>query len=80
STSEIRGTGKIGAANITSGPSPVDPEVLQGAFGPYGISLGATLSADGKTYTPSSPLPAGCNYVDKDGNALTGSPTRTSGN
>ncbi|MGV8371046.1 flagellar hook-associated protein FlgK, partial [Pseudomonas aeruginosa] len=28
----------------------------------------------------SSPLPAGWSYVDKDGNALTGSPTLTSGN
>ncbi|MGK9021024.1 flagellar basal body rod C-terminal domain-containing protein, partial [Pseudomonas aeruginosa] len=80
STTENRGTGKIGAPTLTSGPSPVDPAVLQGAFGPNGISLGATLSADGKTYTLSSPLPAGWNYVDKDGNALTGSPTLTSGN
>ncbi|MBH9352848.1 flagellar hook-associated protein FlgK [Pseudomonas aeruginosa] len=80
STTENRGTGKIGAPTLTSGPSPVDPAVLQGAFGPNGISLGATLSADGKTYTLSSPLPAGWNYVDKDGNALSGSPTLTSGN
>ncbi|MEE3594282.1 flagellar hook-associated protein FlgK [Pseudomonas aeruginosa] len=80
STTENRGTGKIGAPTLTSGPSPVDPTVLQGAFGPNGISLGATLSADGKTYTLSSPLPAGWSYVDKDGNALTGSPTLTSGN
>lgn len=80
STTENRGTGKIGAPTLTSGPSPVDPAVLQGAFGPNGISLGATLSADGKTYTLSSPLPAGWSYVDKDGNALTGSPTLTSGN
>ncbi|RRY30247.1 flagellar hook-associated protein FlgK [Pseudomonas aeruginosa] len=80
STTEPRGTGKIGAPTLTSGPSPVDPAVLQGAFGPNGISLGATLSADGKTYTLSSPLPAGWSYVDKDGNALTGSPTLTSGN
>ncbi|MCB2472002.1 hypothetical protein KQ700_16210, partial [Listeria monocytogenes] len=72
STTENRGTGQIGAPTLPSGPSPVAPAVLQGACGPNGISLGATRSADGKTYTLSSPLPAGWSYVDKDGNALTG--------
>ncbi|MGC3091065.1 flagellar hook-associated protein FlgK [Pseudomonas aeruginosa] len=80
SNTDNRGTGKIGAPTLTGGPSPVDPAVLQNAFGPNGISLAATLSADGKSYTLSSPLPAGWSYVDKDGNALTGSPTLTSGN
>ncbi|MCB2527255.1 hypothetical protein KQ738_17535, partial [Listeria monocytogenes] len=74
STTENRGTGKIGAPTLTSGPSPVDPAVLPGAVGPNGSSRGATRSADGKTYTLSSPLPAGWSYGDKDGNALTGSP------
>ncbi|HBP0508941.1 TPA: flagellar hook-associated protein FlgK [Pseudomonas aeruginosa] len=80
SNTDNRGTGKIGAPTLTGGPSPVDPAVLQNAFGPNGISLAATLSADGKSYTLSSPLPAGWSYVDKDGNALTGSPTLISGN
>ncbi len=80
SNTDNRGTGKIGAPTLTGGPSPVDPAVLQNAFGPNGISLAATLSADGKSYILSSPLPAGWSYVDKDGNALTGSPTLTSGN
>ncbi|MBG4274745.1 flagellar hook-associated protein FlgK [Pseudomonas aeruginosa] len=80
SNTDNRGTGKIGAPTLTGGPSPVDPAVLQNAFGPNGISLAATLSADGKSYTLSSPLPAGWSYVDKDGNTLTGSPTLTSGN
>lgn len=78
-TTNNRGSGAIGQPNLVGGPSPIDPAVLQNAFGANGLPLSATVSADGKTYTMTSPLPAGWSYVDKDGNALPGSPTLNSG-
>ncbi|MCL8396302.1 flagellar hook-associated protein FlgK, partial [Pseudomonas aeruginosa] len=50
-TTNNRGSGAIGQPNLVDGPSPIDPAVLQNAFGAKGLPLSATVSADGKTYT-----------------------------
>ncbi|MCW3150184.1 flagellar hook-associated protein FlgK [Stutzerimonas stutzeri] len=70
------GTGLIGQPDLVAGPSPIDKATLSAAS----LSLDVTLSADGKTYTLSDPLPAGWSYVDNEGAPLTPAPTFASGN
>ncbi|MCY1392402.1 flagellar hook-associated protein FlgK [compost metagenome] len=79
STTNNRGTGSIGQPKLIGGPSPVSDGRLRAAFGD-GLEFRADPVANTNTYTLTSPLPSGWAYVDKEGVALPGSPTLTSGN
>lgn len=72
------GTGVISQPDMLSGPSPIDIDDLNTAFG-NGLNLQATANADG-TYTLTDPLPTGWSYVDSSGNDLGASPELKSGN
>lgn len=72
------GTGVISQPDMLSGPSPIDIDDLNAAFG-NGLNLQATANADG-TYTLTDPLPTGWSYVDSSGNDLGASPELKSGN
>ncbi len=60
-----RGTGVIGQPSLVAGPSPISRDALAVA----NLSLGANLSADGKTYTLGA-LPTGWSYVAKGGDPI----------
>ena len=60
-----RGTGVIGQPSLVAGPSPISKTALAVA----NLSLGANLSADGKTYTLGA-LPAGWSYLAKGGDPI----------
>ncbi|MDH0445167.1 flagellar hook-associated protein FlgK [Stutzerimonas stutzeri] len=60
-----RGTGVIGQPSLVAGPSPIS----RGALAVANLSLGANLSADGKTYTLGA-LPTGWSYVAKGGDPI----------
>lgn len=73
-----RGNGIIGQPDMMSGPSPIstDTDALPAA----GLSLGVTLSPDGKSYGLNIPTGSNWSFVDAEGAPLAPAPTFISGN